>query len=88
MLSLSKVKGKKKAINALIDYVVLLEENIKDHRVIIGHADALDLAEKCGELLKEKFGDDLKIEYDVVNPTAGSHCGPDSIGICFHAKHR
>ncbi len=88
MLSLSKVKGKKKAINALIDYVILLEENIKDHRVIIGHADALDLAEKCGELLKEKFGDDLKIEYVVVNPTAGSHCGPDSIGICFHAKHR
>lgn len=88
MLSLSKVKGKKKALNALIDYVVELEENIKEHRVIVGHTDALDTAMKCGELLKEKFGNDLRIEYVAVNPTAGSHCGPDSVGICFHAKHR
>ena len=40
------------------------------------------------ELLKQKFGEDLPIEYVVVNPTAGSHCGPDTIGVCFHAKHR
>lgn len=88
MLSLTKVKGKKKALNELINYVVSLEENIKDHRVIVGHTDAIDIAMKCGELLKETFGEDLKIEYVVVNPTAGSHCGPDSVGISFHAKHR
>jgi P-type E1-E2 ATPase len=30
----------------------------------------------------------LNIEYAVVNPTAGSHCGPDTVGICFYAKHK
>jgi fatty acid-binding protein DegV len=23
-----------------------------------------------------------------VNPTAGSHCGPNGVGVCFHAKNR
>ena len=41
-----------------------------------------------GGILKEKFGEDLDIEYVIVNPTCGGHCGPDTIGVCFHAKHR
>ena len=36
----------------------------------------------------EKYGDKLQIEYVVVNPTIGSHCGPDTIGVCFYAKHK
>jgi fatty acid-binding protein DegV len=65
-----------------------MEENIKDHRVIVGHADALELAEELEARLKEEFGQDLNTEIVVVNPTAGSHCGPDTVGVCFHAKHR
>ena len=38
--------------------------------------------------LKEKLGDNLDIMVVPVNPTAGSHCGPDAMGICFRAKHR
>ena len=30
----------------------------------------------------------LNIEYVVVNPTAGSHCGPDTVGIAFYAKSK
>jgi fatty acid-binding protein DegV len=39
-------------------------------------------------MLKQKFGNNLKIEIVVVSPTPGAHCGPDCIGVCFHAKHR
>ena len=39
-------------------------------------------------MLKERFGQDLQIEFVVTNPTAGSHCGPNGVGIAFHAKHR
>lgn len=46
------------------------------------------MAQILGEMLKEKFGDDLNIEYVIVNPTAGAHCGPDGVGVCFHAIHR
>ena len=40
------------------------------------------------DAIKEKYGDDLNCEIYVVNPTAGSHCGPDTVGISFHAIHR
>lgn len=88
MVSVNKCKGKTKSINKLVDYVCELGEDVEKHRVIIGHSDALDLAKKLGELLEERLGKKLPIEYVVVNPTAGSHCGPDTIGVCFHAKHR
>lgn len=88
MMSVSKSKGKTKTLNKLIDYVVELGEDIENHRIIIGHADALPIAEQLRELLEKRLNKKLNIEYAVVNPTAGSHCGPDTIGISFYAKHR
>ncbi len=88
MMSVNKCKGKNKTLNKLVDYVCELGEDIENHRVIIGHTDALDIAHTLAELLERRVGKKLQIEYVVVNPTAGSHCGPDTIGICFHAKHR
>ena len=38
--------------------------------------------------LQEKYGQDLKCQIVAVNPTAGSHCGPDTVGVAFHAIHR
>lgn len=88
MTNIGKERGRIKAINKLIEYVDLLNVDILNHRVIIGHTDALELAQKLGEKLIEKYGSNLKIEYVVVNPTAGSHCGPDTVGVAFYAKHK
>ncbi len=88
MTNLTKAKGRMNSLKKIIEYVINLEENIKDHKVIIGHTDNLELAKKLAEMLKEQFGENLDIEYIMVNPTAGAHCGPDGVGVCFHAKHR
>lgn len=88
MLSVGKCKGKMNTLKRLIQYVEELGEDIDKHRIVIGHADALDIAMTLGKLLQEKIGRELPIEYVVVNPTAGSHCGPDTVGISFHAKCR
>ena len=88
MESISKAKGRQGAMNALVEYVRTLQDDIKSHRVYIGHTDALDQAKELERLLKAEFGEDLETEIVVVNPTAGSHCGPDTIGVSFHAKHR
>ena len=88
MLSTSKAKGRRAAMRKLLEYVETLQENIKDHRVIIGHADSYDLAQDLETELKKAYGDDLNTEIVAVNPTAGSHCGPNTVGVCFHAKHR
>lgn len=88
MTNIGKERGRNSATNKLIQYFDELSVDPYDHRIIIGHTDALDLAKKFGDLLQEKYNNKLNIEYVVVNPTAGSHCGPDTIGICFYAKHK
>ena len=88
MKTKDKCRGRKQALQTLLQYVIDLEEDIKQHRVVIAHTDALPIAEEFGKMMKEYFGQDLEIEYEVVNPTAGSHCGPNAMGVTFHAKHR
>ncbi|MCR5185011.1 MAG: DegV family protein [Bacilli bacterium] len=88
MKTKASVRGRNAALSRLLSYVVELEDHIKDHRVVIAHTDAQEIAEHFARMLREQFGEDLQIEFEVVNPTAGSHCGPNSMGVTFHAKHR
>ncbi len=88
MISIGKERGRTKAMERLIAYVEELGDDISSYTLAIGHTDALELAQELGEMLKEKLEAELDIEYVVVNPTAGSHCGPNGVGICFHAKNR
>ena len=88
MVSCGKEKGRIKAMEHLIGRVAELGDDIKGHRFYVGHTDAPELARELGQALKERFGEDLDIEYVVTNPTAGSHSGPNGVGVCFHAIHR
>lgn len=88
MVSVAKAKGRKATINKIFDYVEELKEDILSHPVVIGHADAIELAKQLEKELKARYGDNLDTEIVQVNPTAGSHCGPDTVGISFYAKHR
>ncbi len=88
MVNIGKEKGRAKALNRIISYVEELGEDLEKHRVIVAHTDAPEMVEEAVRILKKKFGDSLWIEIVDVNPTAGSHCGPSTVGICFHAKHR
>ena len=88
MVSVGKEKGRQKAINRLLQYVDELGDNVKDHRVIIAHSDAFDIVEEVASRLKETYGEDLRLETVLVNPTTAAHAGPSAVGISFHAKHR
>ena len=88
MVSCGKEKGRLKAMEHLVQQVADLGEDFKSHRFFIGHTDAPELAQEVGKMIQERFGDDFPIEYVVCNPTAGSHAGPNGVGVCFHAKHR
>ena len=88
MESIGKERGRVNVMRRLLDYVDELKDDMDKHRVIIAHADAPELAEKMKEMFIERFGEGYRIEINEVNPTAGSHCGPDTLGISFHAKHR
>ena len=88
MVSIDKAIGRKKVLEKIMDYVVKKEDHIKDYPVIIAHGDAMYLVDEFTKMLKDKFGDDIKYTVIPVNPTAGCHCGPDVLGIGFHAKER
>ena len=87
MESIGTGKGRPNAIKALVEKVAELGDNIAQHRICIGHTDAPEIAQEVGRLIEDRFGKQ-KIVYVNVNPTAGSHCGPNGVGVCFHAKHR
>ena len=88
MVSVGTERGRARAINRLLKYVDELGEDVKSHRVIVGNTDAPDIVEEVIARLKEKYGEDLNIMKVDVNPTTGGHCGPNGVGICFHAVHR
>ena len=88
MVSIGKETGRTKTIDRLLAYVDELGEDVAAHRVVIGHSDCPDLVDIVIGKLRAKFGEELRIVTTVVNPTIGSHCGPNGLGICFHAKHR
>ena len=46
MTNICKEKGRKNAMNKLLNSVLELGEDVKNHRIVIGHTDALELAQK------------------------------------------
>ena len=88
MVSIDKGRGRQAALNKILGYVKDLQDDIYSHRVVIGHSDAMGLAQEMAEMLKKEFGEELNIEFVEVNPTIGGHCGPDCIGVAFHSIHR
>ena len=87
MVSVGTAKGRAKAMDYLVDKVGELGDEIEKHRICIGHTDAPEIARTIAGLIEERYGKQ-DIVYVDVNPTAGSHCGPNGVGVCFHAKNR
>ena len=88
MTNITKARGKNNTINKIIEMIDEIQDNIASHKIIVAHSDAYDIALLVKNKLIEKYGEGLDIEFVVVNPTAGSHCGPNCVGVAFHAKHR
>ena len=87
MVSVGTAKGRNKALAYLVDKVGELGDEIQKHRICIGHSDSPEIAHMVGQMIEERYGKQ-EIVYVDVNPTAGSHCGPNGVGVCFHAIHR
>ncbi len=83
----AKVRGRKKAINFIVDKAV---ENIVDQKESIGivlHADCREDADKLIALLQSKLPD-MTIRVENIGPVIGAHCGPGSLAFCFIGKER
>lgn len=87
ILNINKVKGFKKALGVLRDYMKEKASELDKYKVFILQADCEKESNEFAESLKSEFGD-IDIVIQPVGPVIGSHCGPGTIGLIFHAKER
>lgn len=89
LVSISKVRGRKQSIQALVNK---MEENIGKYRgekqpIFISHGDCIEDANYLAELVKERFDYDEFLINDV-GPTIGAHSGPGTLALFFMGETR
>ncbi|MBR2823125.1 MAG: DegV family protein [Clostridia bacterium] len=85
--NVEKVRGRKKALNLLVDKLMEYEPDPGESPVVILHADAPEDAEELKALIHEKDSA-LQIRIAPVGPVIGAHCGPGTLAVCFLGKER
>lgn len=89
LIPISKVRGRKKSLNALVDYMEKKMGKYKDSNdiIFISHGDALQDAEFVRDEIKGRFGiNSFMINH--VGPTIGAHTGPGIIALFFMGEDR
>ena len=81
------VRGRRKAMNYIVDKAV---ENVADQKEAVGiilHADALADAQKLRDMLAARLPD-MELRIENVGPVIGTHAGPGTLAFCFLGKKR
>ena len=86
LVNILNVKGRKKALHTLIEY---LERDGIDtnYPVSLINGDCEDDAQITKELILEKYPD-VEVWEQLIGPVVGCHCGPDTMGMIFVTKER
>ena len=87
IVNISKEKGLRKALTALLNYMKTKGSELDKYKVFVVHADCEKEATDFIAQIKTQFGD-LDITLQPIGPVIGSHCGPGTIGLIFHAKEK
>ncbi|MBQ8394490.1 MAG: DegV family protein [Clostridia bacterium] len=87
IVNISKAKGSRKAMSALVDYIATKGSELDKYKIFVVHADCEEEANTFVNALKAKFGD-LDVTLQPVGPVIGAHCGPGTIGLVFHSKEK
>ncbi len=82
---IGKAIGKKKSLLELVSYAKKYGKELTNYPFIILHSDAPDDAEELKNLVLQNLGSNLKISIGEVETTVGTHCGPGTVALFFHA---
>ena len=87
IVSVDKIRGRKKTLNAVIDMVKEQIVNPQEQVIALAHGDCEEEAKYVAERLKEecKVKDVIIKIYDTCT---GSHVGPGTIAVFFMGEHR
>ncbi len=87
LISRSKVRGRKAAIQALADKYTELAADKQNGTVFISHGDCIDDAQELATILKKSHGVEVKVITDV-GPVIGAHSGPGTLALFFVGNER
>ena len=71
----------------LRDYMKEKGSELDKYKTCMLQADCEQVAEDFAQSLRNEFPG-LDLEIQPVGPVIGSHCGPGTIGLIFHAKEK
>lgn len=87
LIPVSKVRGRRQSLDALIDQMVKTCENPEEQTIFISHGDAPEDAKYVAKVVSEKFNvNDIKINF--IGPVIGAHSGPGTIALFFLGSKR
>ncbi len=89
LIPLTKVRGRKKSLQALVDSMEELQGSYtgKNEMVFISHGDCIEDAEYVRSQVEKRFGINAFL-INHVGPVIGSHSGPGTIALFFMGDHR
>lgn len=87
IVSVSKTRGRKKAIQTLFERYEELAKAPEDGPYFISHGDCYEDALLLENLLEQKFGHKAEL-ITYIGPAIGSHSGPGTLALFFEGKHR
>lgn len=89
LINIAKVRGRKKSLAALVDYMAKKTANYADGNdmVMISHGDVLEDAEYVRDMIEERMG----VKNFMINslgPVIGAHTGPGLVALFFMGESR
>jgi DegV family protein with EDD domain len=87
LIARDKVRGRKQALDALVEKMAKYAENPSEQTVFISHGDCLSDAEYVAGKIKERFGVQ-NVEIGFIGPVIGAHSGPGTVALFFLGKDR
>lgn len=87
LIPIDKVRGRKKSLLNLVDYMEKKMGSFQNDIVFISHGDALEDAQFVADEIKKRFGiEQFLISH--IGPTVGAHSGPGTIALFFMGEER
>ena len=87
LVPVSKARGRKAAIAALLDKIEALGIHPERQTMFICHADCEEDAKAVAQTIQDRFGTPT-VHINYIGPVIGSHTGPNTMGIFFVGTQR
>ena len=87
LIPMEKVRGRRKAIMALVDHLEQTGIDPKSQKIFITHGDCAEDVEILKEEITKRLGiTDFFVNY--IDPVIGAHSGPGTLAVYFVATHK